>query len=218
MSGSHSLWEVKLSALIQELASTEPTPGGGSCAMAVACMGAALLKKAFAVSVRKEKMGTAPSEELEHLMKQVDDRINILREKADRDAAAFESYLSALRLPQRDSAEADTRRKAVEVATSDATTLPLSAAEEIKQIAVMGIKRLRLVHPVMHSDALVGLQLLIASARCLFVTAEDNLSSLTESPCRLTLETRLQELRREMMSAERELKRYCQSRAQTMSS
>ena len=207
-----SLWDCSVGELIERLASTKPTPGGGSCAMIVASMGAALLKKAVAVSLQKASPGSGQNNELEALMEQLDRRAPVLSESADRDAAAFEDYLRAVRLPHHDPAEAELRKKAIEAALVDATTMPLAVTNEIEQIVASGLRELTLVHKAIVSDAIVGLRLLIASAACLLTTAEDNVSSLIEAPSFERLNTELHNLRQRIDESEQKLEEHIRGR------
>lgn len=203
-----SLWICNVGELIEQLASTDPTPGGGSCAVVVASMGAALLQKAVAVSLKKEPAGTPKHEELERLLAQLGERASVLHKSADRDAAAYESYLRAVRLPHGDPREAELRQKAMEAATIDATLIPLSATGEIRQIVASGLPHLPLVHKVVASDAVIALRLLLTSATCLLTTAEDNLLGLTRSPAFGSFDAQRRDLARLLAESERELERY----------
>jgi formiminotetrahydrofolate cyclodeaminase len=205
---SNSFWECSVGELLERVASTNPTPGGGSCATIVACMGAALLRKAFAVSLKKEPAGSRRPEELKVLMEKLDGHASVLQKSADRDAAAFEDYLRAVRQPQRDAAEAELRKDAIEATTVAATAVPLAATSEIRQIVVLALHHLPLVNKVLVSDALVGLRLVLASATCLLTTAEDNLSGLTDSASFASLNTQLRDLTRLMAESEQELEQH----------
>lgn len=200
-----SLWECRISELVERLASTSPTPGGGSCAALVASMGAALFTKSLAVSLKKMPAGAKQRTTVEALVDQANEHAIILQGGSDRDAAAFEGYLRAVRLPQHDPAAAKIRKAAIEAAIVDATTIPIATVGEIHQLMASGLRALPLIHNVIVSDATIALRLLMASATCLLITAEDNLSGLRQSPPFELLRAQLQDQRQQIAGANREL-------------
>lgn len=203
--GKPSLWDLRTGELVELVASTKPTPGGGSTAIMVACMGAALLKKAAAVSLEKKSRQRERSSELEAMIRQINKWDEVQRKNADSDSAGFEDYMRALGLPRGNQTQARTREKAVEEAMVRATSMPIAAADEIQRITMLGLSRLALIHNVILSDAVVGLRLLNSSAICLLTTGEANMLKIEKSPFRSALRRQLRELARAATQVEPEL-------------
>jgi formiminotetrahydrofolate cyclodeaminase len=195
------------------VASVKPTPGGGSVAIMVACMGSALLSKAVAVSLRKKHDKSDRSRELEATLDELSRSSQILQEAADRDAAGFNSYIRALRLPRGGLVATRIREKSIEEAAVRATSIPIAAAATIRDIVCLGLRELAMIHDVILSDAVAGLRLLHTSAVCLLATAESNLSGFVKSPFHPEISAQLRDTRRAITAAEVELEHRLRNRA-----
>lgn len=164
--------------------------------MMTACMGTALLRKAVAVSLKKEHGHGDRSHRLEAMLAELSRESEVLEGSADRDSVLFDAYIRALRLPRGSAAEAKIRENAIEDALTGATSAPLAAAVTIRGIVSLMLDRLALIHDVILSDAIAGVHLLQASAICLLLTAESNLPGLAKSSVCPALKKQLRELQR----------------------
>ncbi|HEY5381636.1 MAG TPA: cyclodeaminase/cyclohydrolase family protein [Acidobacteriaceae bacterium] len=207
-----SLWEQQAGELLGRISSTEPTPGGGSVAMMTACMGIALLRKAVAVSLKKERGDGDRSHQLEAMLAELSRESAILEGSADGDSALFNAYIRAVRLPRGSAAEAKIREQAVEEALAGATSAPLAAAVTIRGIVSLALRGLALIHDVILSDAIAGVHLLQASAVCLLLTAESNLPGLAKSSACPALKKQLKELQRTVAKMKVDLERALRDR------
>ncbi|MGC2300407.1 MAG: cyclodeaminase/cyclohydrolase family protein, partial [Acidobacteriaceae bacterium] len=204
VAGAHSLWRLNADELLDAIAAPEPTPGGGSVAILAACLGTALVRKAFAVSVRKDR-GIGSTEEFLAALRDLRRHELILRESADRDAAAFDSYLHAVRLPHNEIAQAKIREKAIELALVRATCIPTSAAAAIRSAVTLALRHMERIHDVVLTDAVIGLNLLHTSAACLLVTAEENRRRIAQSAFCEKLASQAEELSVAIGQAEADL-------------
>jgi len=113
---------------LDQLASADPTPGGGSAAAHTGAAAAALVTMVGRVTVGKKKYA-----EVESQMLNVIEQSEILRKKltiaVDDDAASFEGFLAATRLPKNNSLEVESRATAMDKATLHAAMVPLEAAK-----------------------------------------------------------------------------------------
>jgi|SRR5579862_7113204 len=110
------------------LASTEPTPGGGSAATLVAAMGAALVAMVARICSANPKY--AAHRELATRIGSAADAVRLQLDAArDRDEKAFGRVMAAQGLPKETQAEKDARSKALESALKEAAEAPLHACE-----------------------------------------------------------------------------------------
>jgi methenyltetrahydrofolate cyclohydrolase len=200
-----SLWELPARELLELIASTEPTPGGGSAALVAACMGTALLRKAFAVSLKKECRTGDPTHALERALAHLDAKEMTLRNGADQDANAFDNYIRALRLPHGDSVEAGIREKAREEALVRATSLPVSLAGEVHALFRFALDQLPSIDDVILSDAITGLRLLNSATGCLLLTAESNLAKVLKPGFQSAMSSQIRDIRHSAKQAESQL-------------
>jgi methenyltetrahydrofolate cyclohydrolase len=208
-----SLWELKANDLMRLVASDRPTPGGGSVAIMVACMGVALLSKAAAVSLRKDHRKSGLHEQLEEMLEGLKRGNQVLQQSADQDSTAFDSWVHALRLPRGNVIATKIREKSVEEAAVRASSIPIAAATTIRDLVCLGLRGLPLIHDVILSDAIAGLRLLNTSAVCLLATAEGNLSGSVKSPFHPEITVRLREIRHATKEADGELEHRLRNRA-----
>jgi methenyltetrahydrofolate cyclohydrolase len=204
VAGANSLWRLNADELLDAIAAPQPTPGVGSVAILAACLGTALVRKALAVSVRKDR-GNGNTDEFPAALRDLGRHEMILRESADRDAAAFDSYVRALRLPHANFAEKKIREKAIEHALVRATCVPTAAAAAIRSIVTLALRHFEGIHDVVLTDAVTGLNLLHTSAGCLLVTAEENRRRSAQSVLCEKLASQIEELTVAVGQAEADL-------------
>ncbi len=109
------------------LASDAPAPGGGSSAAAGGANAAGLLGMVVRLTLGKEKYKAAWGD-LAPLADRLDEARVRLLELVDEDANAFETVMTARRLPKETDLEKVARKKAVDAANLVATTVPMQTA------------------------------------------------------------------------------------------
>ena len=113
---------------LDELASENPTPGGGSAAAFTAAQAAALAEMVARLTIGKKKYAEVESE-----MRMIADQANGLRKKLTQaiaeDSQAFESLMAAMRLPKSTPEEIEKRSNAILESTMAASEAPLKTAE-----------------------------------------------------------------------------------------
>jgi formiminotetrahydrofolate cyclodeaminase len=195
-----SLWERSGSALLELVAAPKPVPGGGSVAVMTACLGTALVQKAFAISLVRTG-AKVPLDELIALDKN-------LRACADLDAAGYDDYVRAVRLPRSNAAEQAVREKVMEEAIVRATSIPIHAVELIHGIVLFSLRRLSSVDKAVVTDAIAGIRLLNASAQALLDTAQSNLKKIANTMLADRLTDQCETLRQSTSNAELELTKF----------
>jgi len=113
---------------LDELASGNPTPGGGSAAAFTAAQAAALAEMVAHLTIGKKKYAEVESE-----MRMISDRAFNLRTELKsaiaEDSQAFESLMAAMRLPKSTPEEIENRNLAILTSTMAASEAPLKTAE-----------------------------------------------------------------------------------------
>ncbi len=114
-------------SFLDRLASGTPTPGGGSAAAHVGATGAALVAMVARLTIGKKKYA-----EVEGRMKHIVEAAEKLRADlslaVERDAAAFDAFMGARKLPKDTEEERASRAQAMEQATHGAAAVPLDVA------------------------------------------------------------------------------------------
>ncbi|MBV8688472.1 MAG: cyclodeaminase/cyclohydrolase family protein [Candidatus Eremiobacteraeota bacterium] len=116
-----------LDEYLSVLASSSPVPGGGSAAMFVASMGAALLSMVSRITAQSAK-----SAEQKNTAERLASDGDALREKflaaRSLDETAFQSVVTAQKLPKENEREREARSAALQAALQQAADVPLRAA------------------------------------------------------------------------------------------
>jgi methenyltetrahydrofolate cyclohydrolase len=184
---SISLWTLTAAQLRDHVASTAPTPGGGSVSIVAATLGVASIQKGVTVSL-KNSAGNLPRRQvLLDLSSRASALIASLSELADADSLAFESYLKACALPRTTEDEKAFRRAAKEEELVRATRIPLEAATEMARGLEFAEAATRLVDPHVRSEVLTGGVLLRASIKSVLLSVDANLSGIADIAVRNAL-------------------------------
>ncbi|MBZ0184698.1 MAG: glutamate formimidoyltransferase [Candidatus Obscuribacterales bacterium] len=119
------LADLKVSEFLDELASESPAPGGGSVAALAGSMAASLC--AMVANLTFDKKGF---EKNRPLMNDLGEKSQMLKAEllkaVDDDTEAFNSILTAMRMPRSNDTESSLRDKAILEASKEATLVPLS--------------------------------------------------------------------------------------------
>jgi len=165
---------------IDAVANPTPAPGGGSVAALAGALGAALGQKVADIS-RKKKSLAAHAEPLSDIADELRKASQALAEGIDRDAASFESVLTAHRLPRETPDEQEFRDRAIQQALMAAVEAPL----EIARKAAMVFDKLGQLEPMagtsMLSDVCVGRMMAATAVRGALANVSVNLESVTDA-------------------------------------
>jgi len=154
---------------LNELASSAPTPGGGSAAAIIGAMGAALLSMVCNVT-----LGKKGSEAVEPDMKAVLDESERLRARLTamvaEDIAAFDGLMAAYRLPKSNDEEKSLRAEAIQANLRAATETPLACARACAEVVGLARRAAEKGLAGVVSDAGVG----VLAANCALRSAALN--------------------------------------------
>jgi len=188
------MWMLTAAQLRDQVASIDPTPGGGSVSIIAATLAVASIHKGVAVSLKKESAGSARHQRLLHLGSKAAALMSSLSELADADSLAFQSYLKARELPGATEDEKAARKIAREAGLLRATEVPLEAAAVMGQGLGVAGALAELVDAHVLSEVLVGAELLRASIHSVLLSVDANLSGISDSGLRDTLKLQRDEL------------------------
>ncbi len=116
--------EMTLQQFLDALASSDPTPGGGTASAVAGAMGASLLVMVTGLA----KSNTNSDDEkaaLAAARQAIQPLVGTLAALADTDAAAFDEVMAAYRLPKASDDEKAARSAAIQKALQGATTAPM---------------------------------------------------------------------------------------------
>lgn len=171
--------EQHVDALLQQVASAAPTPGGGSVSALAGAMGAALGAMVWRLTQAKGSSDLS-EERLDDLIGDLDRLRVSLMASFDRDAASYEGVLAAMRLPKQSDSERAVRIVAIEAATRVATEVPLETARLCGEVLHRCAAAARLGHVQAVTDAGAGAQMAFAGLVGALYNVEVNLSGLSD--------------------------------------
>jgi formiminotetrahydrofolate cyclodeaminase len=162
------------------LASSDPTPGGGTASAAAGAVGASLVSMVIALTLSKEKYRDAAAD-LAPVASEANQASTRLRELMRLDAEAYDRMVEARKLPKESDEEKEKRRAAMAAAALHATEIPMEtarcAAGLLAQVPLVAEKG----NPNAASDAGVAALLLAAAAEGALLNVGINLSSIGDS-------------------------------------
>ncbi|MDN5727007.1 MAG: cyclodeaminase/cyclohydrolase family protein [Propionibacteriales bacterium] len=166
---SHSIWSAPARHLLQQTASADPTPGGGSVAAVSGALGVALLQMAVVVTAAPQL--DQPADRLAELRSEIE-------AAADVDVQDFVAVMAAYRLPRTDDAQQAERARAVEAALLAATEHPLTLVGALAETVTLSYELESLVKASIVSDVLAGRDIARGAALAALHTVDINLAQL----------------------------------------
>jgi formiminotetrahydrofolate cyclodeaminase len=191
---SISLWTLTTAQLRDQVASIDPTPGGGSVSIVAATLGVASIQKGVVVSLKKSAANFTRHQSLLGLSSRSLALMVSLSEFADADSLAFRSYLEACALPRTTEDEKALRRAARETGLVRATQIPLEAATAMGRGLELADEAARLVDEHVRSEVLAGGVLLRASIKSVLLSVDANLPGISNAVLRDFLKKQRNEL------------------------
>ena len=164
---------------LDELASSAPTPGGGSAAALVGAVGAALLAMVGNLTVGK-KGYEAVDRSMRDLVAESNRLRGELARLADEDVRVFGEVMAAYRMPRADDAERAARRAAIQSALLDATEAPLELARVCCQVIHLAATAAEEGNTNVVSDAGVGVVAAHAALRAAALNVWINAGSIDD--------------------------------------
>lgn len=137
---------------LDALASSDPTPGGGSASAYGAAMATSLVAMVGRVTVGKSKYADVEGE-MWSMIEEASEFQKSMKEAVVKDADAFDEYMKARRLPRDTEQEKSERIKAIQAASINAARVPLEVARQSLLIMQLAVKAAELGNVNAISDA-----------------------------------------------------------------
>jgi glutamate formiminotransferase/formiminotetrahydrofolate cyclodeaminase len=158
VSGGHTV-----SAFLASIASSAPTPGGGSVAAHAGALAAALVQMVAGLTIGKKKYATVEPE-MKELQLRAASLANRLVMLVERDADAYGAVSAAHRLPQTNEAEKAVRTATIRAALLEAAEVPLESARACAMVAELALAVAQRGNQNAVTDA--GVAALLAESAC----------------------------------------------------
>ncbi len=175
-----ALIKLTVEDFIGQLASDNPTPGGGSASALVGAMAASMVEMACNLTIGREKF-----RDVEEELKVVLGRASALREQmlvaVDEDTDAYNAVSAAYKIPRATDAEKSERTASIQAAMKQATVVPLRVAQAAMETSHLAVIAIQKSNPNVASDARVARLLADAAREGAVANVEINLGSITDS-------------------------------------
>ena len=166
-------------ALLEETASNSPVPGGGSMAALGAAVAAGLSEM-----VANLTLGRRGFEPVQDEMAEIAEKAGGLRKKLlkdiDRDALAYQTVMSAFKLPKTTESEKAHRREEIQCSLKNAAAVPLDVAEDALKIMALAEAVVAGGNPNAVTDGAVGAMMARTAALSAILNVRINLQSIKD--------------------------------------
>ena len=162
---------------IENLASSTPTPGGGSAAAFSGAMGAALVSMVAGLTIGKKKYADAEPE-MKDIRKHAEGLRVELMQTVEDDAIAFEAVMGALKLPKDSESQLAARTAALEIATLNAAHVPLHVSKNAVKAMALAVRCAEIGNLNAISDAASGVAMSRAALTAAGYNIRINVNSL----------------------------------------
>lgn len=125
--------DLAVAPFLDALASSAPTPGGGSAAAIIGAMGAALVSMVCNLTVGKKKYADVEGELKDVLAKSEALRLKLTGMIQD-DVRAFDLVMAAYGMPKESDQDKAKRDTAIQAALKEATDVPLACARAAREV------------------------------------------------------------------------------------
>jgi glutamate formiminotransferase/formiminotetrahydrofolate cyclodeaminase len=169
-----------LNAFIDQLASGEPTPGGGSAAALAGALGAALVTMVGRLTAGRKRFA-AVEDEMQRTIDAAERLLGQLAGLTERDAAAYEMVRSAYRLPKETDAERSARHAAIQDGLRAASLTPLETVEACADVMRLALRVAQAGNPAASTDACVGALLAHAGLQGAVLNVRANLTDIDDA-------------------------------------
>lgn len=179
-----------LTEFINQLATSDPTPGGGSASAVAGALGAALVAMLARLSTGRDGddfLFTRTAEEM-------DKAWAVLLDLATEDTRVYDAVMEAMRMPRGTDEEKQARTRAVQRALREAADVPLRVAKKAMTVLEAAHEILPTANPNAVSDGGVAVLLSYAASHGAIANVRINLASIKDEEFRQGYTTRVDEI------------------------
>lgn len=175
------LMNLTVTEFVDQTASASPVPGGGSVSALAGALAAALSAMVAGLTLgRKGYDGVG--KDMEALFSKAETLRRELMQAVDLDCKAYDSFLSALKLPKTNSVEEETRRMEIQAAVKQICEVPLWIAKSALAMLNLASEAVAKGRNDVVTDAAVSVLLARAAVRGALYNVRFNLKSSTDAP------------------------------------
>ncbi|XP_037552575.1 formimidoyltransferase-cyclodeaminase [Nematolebias whitei] len=190
------LISLSLRQFVHSVGARTAAPGGGSVSAAIAALGAALGAMVGQMTYGKRQFDNLDSV-IRRLIPPFHQAMDELLLMVDKDTSAFNSYMTALKLPKNSAEEIKRRNAAMQDGLKEAVLVPLALAERIS-VLWPSLREMVLYGNIScKSDAQVAAKALEAAVFGAYFNVTINLKDITDEAFNLTTKKRVSELLKE---------------------
>jgi methenyltetrahydrofolate cyclohydrolase len=193
--------ELSIREFLSTLASSAPTPGGGTAAAVAGAMGAALTEMVGALTLSREKF--APAHDA---MRSIAEAAQRAREEflvlAREDSEAYDTVIAARRLAKETEEQKQARADAIESAGRLATEVPMRTARAAARLLAALPELVEKGNPNALSDAGAAALMLSAAAEGALLNVGINLPGISDAAF-------VEDMRQEAAAIQAETRRLC---------
>lgn len=168
-----------LEPFLDQLASSEPVPGGGSVAALSSALSSALSAMVANITIGKKNYEDV-SEQMQGILEKMLEKKAHFVNMIDKDANSFDAVMKAFKLPKETDEEKSIRTQAIQEGMKYAATVPYEVAEvtsclfeDIKSLVVLGNKNAQ-------TDALVAAMMARTAILSALYNVKINLESIKD--------------------------------------
>ncbi|HSV86874.1 MAG TPA: glutamate formimidoyltransferase [Levilinea sp.] len=199
-------------SFLDQLASGQPTPGGGSAAAYAGAAAAALVAMVARTTIGKKKYAHVEMQMWELIERAEGLRADLTR-AVDEDADAFNHWMVAMRMPKDTPQQQEKRKAALQVATLNAARVPLQTAKKVISVYSLAIEAAESGNLNAISDAASGASLARAALAGAGLNVRTNLAGIEDEELARLLLDELAGLESQFRQDEQRLRQVLQQRA-----
>jgi formiminotetrahydrofolate cyclodeaminase len=176
---------------LNDLSSSQPTPGGGSAAALSGAMGAALASMVTRLTIGKSGY-TDVQDEIEEILQRTEELRERFQQLMQEDIDAYERLAMSFRLPKGSAEENEARTRVIQVRLQEAALVPLEVAERAAELIGFCVRLAQIGNKNVRSDIAAGAALVLSAAQGAAWMVRVNLRSLKNRAVAGQLQTRLE--------------------------
>lgn len=182
-----------LATFLDELASSSPTPGGGSVAATTGAMAAGLISMVCNISLNRNGE-QADAASIRSVLAQAEALRNEFQQLAEDDIDIFNRLSAAYKLPRTTDADAASRRAAIQNVTQQAAEVPLRTARAAVQLLPLCTAMVNRCSRMLVSDIGVAAALARATAQSALLNVAINLAMLDDKNYVRSVQAQMEDL------------------------
>jgi glutamate formiminotransferase/formiminotetrahydrofolate cyclodeaminase len=199
------------SNILEELASDKPSPGGGSAAAFTGAMAAALVSMVARLTIGRKKYSSVDAQ-MQEILLQSEKLRSQLTEYIEKDAQAFERVMEVFKLPKETSEQEDARMQAIEIATREATQVPMQVAQWSATVLALAERVAALGNINAITDAGSAGELAVASIKSAGYNVKINLADLIDEVTIERMQTQIDQIEKRAATIEAKLTQILNNR------